>query len=84
MLRRTKAPTPVLLRNGYRVHISPRPPTIIPESKKGKDRDEDIELDLGSLGLVDREIPPYEVNKLEKIGSGGFKEYVLVRGPFIG
>ncbi|KAF8328357.1 kinase-like domain-containing protein [Cantharellus anzutake] len=75
--RRNKASIPVLLRGGARVHVSPRPPTIVPESKKGKDKEEDIELDLGSLGLVDREIPPNEIVKLEKIGSGGFKDVYI-------
>jgi hypothetical protein len=69
----TKYVTPVLLRNAG-MHHSPQPQTP-PISKKGKDLEsEDIELDLGSLGLVDKEIPPEEIVKLEKIGSGGFKE----------
>ena len=72
----TKHTTPVLLREAG-VHHSTQPQTP-PISKKGKDlENEDIELDLGSLGLVDKEIPPEEITKLEKIGSGGFKECVL-------
>ena len=38
--------------------------------------DDEIELDLESLGLTDKEIKPEKIQKLEKIGSGGFKEYV--------
>ena len=69
--------TPVLLRDGPRVHIS-----TPPLSQKGKEKDHDeVELDLGSLGLVDREIPPEDIIKLEKIGSGGFKEYVSFATP---
>ena len=42
---------------------------------KEKDRDNDeLEIDLESLGLEDREIPAEKLTKLEKIGSGGFKE----------
>ena len=40
----------------------------------GKDKEEELELDLESLGLEDREIPPEKIQKLEKIGSGGFKD----------
>ena len=41
-----------------------------------------IELDLESLGLEDREIPPEKLTKLEKIGSGGFKDVFI--GKFKG
>lgn len=39
----------------------------------GLSRDE-LEIDLEELGLEDKEIPPDKLVKLEKIGSGGFKE----------
>jgi mitogen-activated protein kinase kinase kinase 13 len=35
---------------------------------------EELEFDLGSLGLEDKEIPYERLVKKEKIGSGGFKE----------
>ncbi|KAN0064757.1 hypothetical protein ACQY0O_001814 [Thecaphora frezii] len=36
-------------------------------------------LDLESLGLLDKEIPPNKLEKLEKIGSGGFKDVYVGR-----
>ncbi len=42
----------------------------------------ELELDLGTLGLEDREIPPERLQKLEKIGSGGFKDVFI--GKFKG
>lgn len=36
--------------------------------------DDNMLLDLGGLGLEDSVIPPSKLTKLEKIGSGGFKE----------
>ena len=42
------------------------------------DTKEDVEadgmLDLEELGLVDKEIPVEQIQKGDKIGSGGFKE----------
>jgi hypothetical protein len=38
--------------------------------------DDGVLLDLEGLGLEDSVIPPSKLSKLEKIGSGGFKEYV--------
>lgn len=55
-------------------------PTLI-QREKEKD-DADLELDLESLGLEDREIPPDKLQKLEKIGSGGFKDVFI--GKFKG
>ncbi|KAI0748364.1 hypothetical protein C8Q80DRAFT_1103242 [Daedaleopsis nitida] len=75
------ATPPVLLRS-HHVHLDePRTP---PLSGKAKERDNegDIELDLESLGLDDREIPPEKLTKLEKIGSGGFKDVFI--GKFKG
>jgi len=64
---------PVLLRT--HVHIDePRTPPLSPGQRE---RDEDLELDLESLGLEDREIPPDKLTKLEKIGSGGFKDVFI-------
>jgi serine/threonine protein kinase len=42
-----------------------------------KDQEPELELDLESLGLEDREIPPEKLTKLEKIGSGGFKDVFI-------
>lgn len=65
---------PVLFRDN--IHISEVPATP-PISVKAKEKAEDeIELDLESLGLTDKEIKPEKIQKLEKIGSGGFKELV--------
>ncbi|KAJ6525728.1 kinase-like domain-containing protein [Mycena capillaripes] len=70
--------TPVLLRSD-RVHID-EPRT--PEPKEAAVGEPELELDLGSLGLDDREIPPDKLQKLEKIGSGGFKDVYI--GKFKG
>jgi hypothetical protein len=53
----------------------------VPQKDKDKEP-EDLELDLESLGLEDREIPPEKLHKLEKIGSGGFKDVFI--GKFKG
>lgn len=76
--------SPVLLR-ADRIHVNqPRTPDPDPDCEsivligsKGKDKERDgdeLELDLESLGLEDREISVDKLTKLEKIGSGGFKE----------
>jgi hypothetical protein len=57
----------------------PRTPPISPGKK---DTEPELELDLESLGLEDREIPPDKLTKLEKIGSGGFKDVFV--GKFKG
>ncbi|KAJ7047077.1 hypothetical protein C8F04DRAFT_938396 [Mycena alexandri] len=64
--------TPVLLRS-QRVHID-EPRTPEPVATVGEP---ELELDLESLGLDDREIPPEKLQKLEKIGSGGFKDVFI-------
>jgi mitogen-activated protein kinase kinase kinase 13 len=74
---------PVLERSD-RVHVSqPRTPPVTDQSESVVDivhakhrgeEEEGLELDLESLGLEDKEIPPEKLTKLEKIGSGGFKE----------
>src|SRR5262249_34672611 len=67
---------PVLLRPGH-VHVDePRTPPLSPNRI---DADPDLELDLESLGLEDREISPDKLTKLEKIGSGGFKDVFIGR-----
>jgi mitogen-activated protein kinase kinase kinase 13 len=64
----------------HRVHLDePRTP---PMSQNQKDGEPELELDLESLGLEDREIPPDKLQKLEKIGSGGFKDVFI--GKFKG
>jgi hypothetical protein len=45
-----------------------------PPTSNDHDLEPEMELDLESLGLHDREIPPDKITKLEKIGSGGFKD----------
>ncbi len=57
-------------------------PRTPPLSSAQRERDEELELDLESLGLEDREIPPEKLTKLEKIGSGGFKDVFI--GKFRG
>jgi mitogen-activated protein kinase kinase kinase 13 len=76
--RETRSP-PVLERS-ERVHIDePRTP---PLTAHNKEAEPELELDLESLGLEDREIPPEKITKLEKIGSGGFKDVFI--GKFKG
>ncbi|KAI0332549.1 hypothetical protein GY45DRAFT_1320746 [Cubamyces sp. BRFM 1775] len=71
---------PVLLRS--HVHIDePRTPPLSGRQRE-KEADGELELDLESLGLEDREIPPEKLTKLEKIGSGGFKDVFI--GKFKG
>lgn len=50
---------------------SPRPDT---PPGSGDAQDNDLELDLESLNLLDKEIHPDKLKKGEKIGSGGFKD----------
>ncbi|PFH54124.1 hypothetical protein AMATHDRAFT_44673 [Amanita thiersii Skay4041] len=74
--------TPILSRS-QRVHLDePRTPDPGAEREKDKEGDQELELDLESLGLEDREIPPDKLQKLEKIGSGGFKDVFI--GKFKG
>lgn len=68
---RSKSKTPPLLLYGH------RPPQASDEHTNQPDAD--LELDLESLGLEDREIPPDKLTKLEKIGSGGFKDVYVGR-----
>ncbi|KAJ7219567.1 hypothetical protein GGX14DRAFT_592781, partial [Mycena pura] len=70
--------TPVLLRSQH-VHIDE---PVTPEPKEAPVGEPELELDLESLGLDDREIPPDKLQKIEKIGSGGFKDVFM--GKFRG
>ncbi|THH29084.1 hypothetical protein EUX98_g5106 [Antrodiella citrinella] len=77
---RTNSGTPPVLFREDRVHMDePRTP---PLTSRNKENEPEFELDLGSLGLDDREIPPEKLTKLEKIGSGGFKDVFI--GKFKG
>jgi hypothetical protein len=64
----TRGPTPVLL-NSDRPSQPEKPQT--PEQTP--EEPEDV-LDLESLNLLDKEIPPDKLKKGDKIGSGGFKD----------
>lgn len=76
-LRNSKDTTvPLLLRSD---HMQPDEP-MTPHGKESQEPE--LELDLGNLGLEDREIPPDKLQKLEKIGSGGFKDVFI--GKFKG
>lgn len=67
--------TPVLLRK----HIHAHDPATPARSEEDKVRtpDNDLNLDLQELGLEDFTIRPEYIQKLDKIGSGGFKEFVV-------
>lgn len=66
--------TPVLLRE----HIHAIDPATPPRSDEDAARstENDLNLDLQELGLEDFTIKPKHLVKFDKIGSGGFKEYV--------
>ena len=69
-----------MLLRSERVHIDePLTPQVADDKK---DHEQELELDLESLGLEDREIPPDKLVKLERIGSGGFKDVFI--GKFRG
>lgn len=76
---KSKSSTPPVL---LRTHMHLDEPRTPPLSSAQKEKDEELELDLESLGLEDREIPPDKLIKLEKIGSGGFKDVFI--GKFKG
>ena len=71
---------PILLRQHRVHHDEPCTPPISNEQQNQPEPE--LELDLESLGLDDREIPPDKLTKLEKIGSGGFKDVYI--GKFKG
>ncbi|KAL1406071.1 hypothetical protein Q8F55_007754 [Vanrija albida] len=64
--------TPVLLRD----HIHATDPATPPRSDDdlARSTENDLNLDLQELGLEDFTIKPEHLVKLEKIGSGGFKD----------
>lgn len=66
--------TPVLLRDHVHAH-DPATPPHSDDSKKTAGEAE-LNLDLQELGLEDSVIRPDLLVKLERIGSGGFKELV--------
>jgi len=69
--RKTSRNTPLLMRAQH--PISPEKPRSRNRSKE-KEHQEDVNaLDLESLQLQDKEIPPDKLTKLELVGSGGFK-----------
>ncbi|KAG6860583.1 hypothetical protein C0995_009632 [Termitomyces sp. Mi166 len=80
----TEDSRPILLRSGHTVadELMTPVPTQQDKDRLEKDPDQELELDLESLGLEDREIPPEKIQKLEKIGSGGFKDVFI--GKFKG
>ncbi len=63
---------PVLLRE----HTHAVDPATPPLSEEADAANEDVILDLEELGLVNKEIPAAQISKGEKIGSGGYKEWV--------
>lgn len=67
--------TPVLLRDHVHAHDPATPPPSDGDSKKTTGEAE-LNLDLQELGLEDSVIRPDLLVKLERIGSGGFKECV--------
>ncbi|OCF54446.1 TKL protein kinase [Kwoniella mangroviensis CBS 10435] len=65
--------TPVLLRD--HIHAEdPATPPITDEDNKPVASEAELNLDLQELGLEDSIIKPSQLIKLEKIGSGGFKD----------
>ncbi|OWZ40976.1 TKL protein kinase [Cryptococcus neoformans c45] len=79
-------PTPVLLRSHVHANDPETPPLSkgeegdVEEEKKGTEAE--LNLDLQELGLEDSVIKPSHLTKLEKIGSGGFKDVYV--GKFRG
>jgi hypothetical protein len=70
--------TPVLLRDHIHANDPDTPPLSPPPSEESKRTNGETELnfDLQELGLEDTVIRPDLLQKLERIGSGGFKEWV--------
>ncbi|KAG1789417.1 uncharacterized protein HD556DRAFT_1493348 [Suillus plorans] len=77
---RSQSNTPPVLLCSHRIHQDePRTPL---SGENMSQPELELELDLESLGLEDQEIPPDKLTKLEKIGSGGFKDVFI--GKFKG
>lgn len=68
--------TPVLLRDHVHAHDPATPPPS--DDSKKTTGEAELNFDLQELGLEDSVIRPELLVKLERIGSGGFKESVLV------
>jgi hypothetical protein len=66
--------TPVLLRDHTHAHDPATPPPS--DDSKKTTGEAELNLDLQELGLEDSVIRPDLLVKLERIGSGGFKESV--------
>ncbi|KAJ9120063.1 hypothetical protein QFC22_002960 [Naganishia vaughanmartiniae] len=66
---------PPLLQNHSTV-ADPDTPPISGEDHKDSN-EPGVELDLEDLGLVDKEIPAAQIQKGERIGSGGFKDVYI-------
>ncbi|PWO00616.1 kinase-like protein, partial [Tilletiopsis washingtonensis] len=77
--KRSAAHVPLLLRSHSRQTLASKPDSPAldpcnPDAAPAEAVDELNGLDLESLNLLDKEIPPHRLEKLEKIGSGGFKD----------
>ncbi|GAA5910221.1 uncharacterized protein JCM6883_001117 [Sporobolomyces salmoneus] len=70
--KRTSKDTPLLMR--ARHSASPEKPRTGDCSKEREHQEDVNALDLESLQLQDKEIPPEKLTKLELVGSGGFKD----------
>ncbi|GAA5877545.1 hypothetical protein JCM16303_003373 [Sporobolomyces ruberrimus] len=70
--RRTSKDTPLLMRAQH--PVSPDKPRTVDCSKEREHQEDVNALDLESLQLQDKEIPPEKLTKLELVGSGGFKD----------
>jgi len=82
---RSSKGSPPAVSSSIHMHMhedNPATPVPTPIQREKEKDDADLELDLESLGLEDREIPPDKLQKLEKIGSGGFKDVYI--GKFKG
>lgn len=74
--RRDGQKTPILLRTHIHGHGPVTPPRSDEDAARASEND--LNLDLQELGLEDFTIKPEHLLKLEKIGSGGFKEWVRI------
>ncbi|GAA6013214.1 hypothetical protein JCM11491_005218 [Sporobolomyces phaffii] len=70
--RKTSKNTPLLMRDEH--SASPEKPRTVVCSKEREHQEDVNALDLESLQLQDKEIPPEKLTKLELVGSGGFKD----------
>ncbi|GAA5995946.1 hypothetical protein JCM5350_000244 [Sporobolomyces pararoseus] len=70
--KRGSKDTPLLMRERH--SASPEKPRTVDCSKEREHQEDVNALDLESLQLQDKEIPPEKLTKLELVGSGGFKD----------